>query len=205
MPFLLSCPSLKKSNLVQNEQMKNISLILVLFLSVNLFALPIKVPRNVFLVETGIYDKGMLAFGYTLNFYQTKSVFFAIELSFGFSTRDSFYPRYYVMAPSINFGNEKNFFTLGVQNKFMNEVSYFVVDDAWGFPFFDAIDYKGYGLTPFVGYNYFGKKGFNFKVRFGLTQIFGNYTSGNMYLTNPRRRYLLATLGVSFGIFKKQH
>ncbi len=161
----------------------------------------LSIPRNIFSLGTGISSRGAIYAEHCYNFNLKRKFFVSIESAVGFNIATA--AGNYSISPAINFGVKKKFVSLGIENKFLPDVYFSVVDNGWGFPFFESFHYKGYVVSPFVAFNYIGASWLNFKIRASLNILTKNYAPQVSY-DNIKQIDVQPGLGISFGFFNRK-
>ena len=178
--------------------MKILLLIAVSISSIT-FGQATEIPKNIFSVGTGVYNRGVVSFEHAYNWKPKDRIFLSLESSIGITSDMAL--GNFTVAPVLNFGESTNYLLLGIENKYLHNTYYDVVDQDWGFPFFDAYKYHGYAVAPFIGYNLVGSKWFNLKIRASLTILTRNFATqfGNVKKVNLR-----PGIGLSIGLFRRK-
>ena len=151
-------------------------------------------PKHILEIETGMFDRGALGFGYNYNiFLKNKYLFFSSHLSVGVGPSLGGANVYFSFSEELNFG-KKIYFTVGP------DIKYSTINYPDGGDWFSTNQYNGLLVGGHLGLGVFSMKKFNFKFRLGYLQSIDKVDFIVDYEYKEKYRVLmLPSIGFSFG------
>jgi hypothetical protein len=191
--------NLKRQEIFQilGHNMKKGIYMLTFFLTISSFAQNRNLPKNTFGVGTAIHNRGMINAEHSYYWSPKPKMMMSLESAIGIT--GSLRGGVFTISPTFNFGSNRRFLSVGMETKYLYKTRYEVTDPADFFAFSSSYWYSGIAFAPFIGYNWFGTKTLNTKVRICLLILPHNFEQ------NPNTTgtaLFRAGIGFSMGLFR---